>query len=155
MKPESPGGRTQFKLTLQLPGSATPSAILSEGEQRAIAIASFLAETKLGGGRGGIVFDDPVSSLDHRRRWEVAERLVEESLRRQVIVFTHDIYFLCILEQKADELNAPLQANCVFRGSWTRVSHEGGQVFRAKLDSRSAATQGVSVFTLTAGFRSN
>jgi PadR family transcriptional regulator PadR len=44
---------------------------------------------------------------------------------------------------------------CVFRGSWTRVSREGGQVFRAKLDSRSAATQGVSVFTLTAGFRSN
>ena len=44
---------------------------------------------------------------------------------------------------------------CVFRGSWTRVSREGGQVFRAKLDSRSAATQGFSVFTLTAGFRSN
>jgi hypothetical protein len=31
---------------------------------------------------------------------------------------------------------------CVFRGSWTRVSLEAGQVFRAKLDSRSAATQG-------------
>jgi hypothetical protein len=46
-------------------------------------------------------------------------------------------------------------ADCVFRGSWTRVSREGGQVFRAKLDSRSAATQGFSVFTLTAGFRSN
>jgi len=44
---------------------------------------------------------------------------------------------------------------CVFRGSWTRVSREGGQVFRAKLDSRSAATQGFSVFTLTDGFRSN
>lgn len=115
MKPESPGGRTQFKLTLQLPGNATPAAILSEGEQRAIAIASFLAETKLSGGRGGIVFDDPVSSLDHRRRWEVAERLVEESLNRQVIVFTHDIYFLCILEQKADELKAPLQANYIRR----------------------------------------
>ncbi|SED73598.1 NYN domain-containing protein [Burkholderia sp. WP9] len=46
-------------------------------------------------------------------------------------------------------------SDCVFRGSWTRVSREGGQVFRAKLDSRSAATQGFSVFTLPAGFRSN
>lgn len=129
MKPESPGGRTQFKLTLQLPGSATPAAILSEGEQRAIAIASFLAETKLSGGRGGIVFDDPVSSLDHRRRWEVAERLVEESLKRQVIIFTHDIYFLCILEQKADELKATLQPNYIRRTSDGFGAHSEGLPF--------------------------
>ena len=115
MKPESPGGRTQFKLTLQLPGGGAPAAILSEGEQRAIAIASFLAEIKLGKGRGGIVFDDPVSSLDHRRRWEVAERLVAESQMRQVIVFTHDIYFLCILEQKAQEHGAALTTNYIRR----------------------------------------
>ncbi|MGA7779090.1 MAG: AAA family ATPase [Paraburkholderia sp.] len=115
MKPESPGGRTQFKLTLQLPGGGTPASILSEGEQRAIAIASFLAEIKLGKGHGGVVFDDPVSSLDHRRRWEVAQRLVEESLVRQVIVFTHDIYFLCILEQKAKEADAKLVKNYIRR----------------------------------------
>lgn len=108
MKPESPQGRTQYKLALQLPGGGTPSAILSEGEQRAIAIASFLAEIKLGRGRGGVVFDDPVSSLDHRRRWEVAERLAAEALERQVIVFTHDVYFLCILEQAAERRGAPM-----------------------------------------------
>ncbi|ASL43979.1 DNA replication and repair protein RecF [Burkholderia sp. AD24] len=129
MKPESPGGRTQFKLTLQLPGNATPAAILSEGEQRAIAIASFLAETTLSGGRGGIVFDDPVSSLDHRRRWEVAERLVEESLKRQVIVFTHDIYFLCILEQKAEELKAALQSNYIRRTGNGFGAHSEGLPF--------------------------
>lgn len=113
MKPESPGGKTQFKLTLQLPGGGSPAAILSEGEQRAIAIASFLAEIRLSKGRGGIVLDDPVSSLDHRRRWEVAERLVKESLTRQVIVFTHDIYFLLILEQKAEEVGATLTKNYI------------------------------------------
>jgi len=117
MKPESPGGKTQFKLTLQLPGGGTPSAILSEGEQRAISIASFLAEIKLGKGRGGIVFDDPVSSLDHRRRWEVAARLAIESQQRQVIVFTHDIYFLAILEQKAKAIGAPLTSNYIRRTS--------------------------------------
>lgn len=115
MKPESPGGKTQFKLALQLPGGGTPAAILSEGEQRAIAIASFMAEIRLGKGRGGIVLDDPVSSLDHRRRWEVAERLVKESLTRQVIVFTHDIYFLLILEQKAEEVSASLTKNYIRR----------------------------------------
>ncbi|HBN8587194.1 TPA: AAA family ATPase [Pseudomonas aeruginosa] len=115
MKPESPGGKTQFKLVLQLPGGGAPAAILSEGEQRAISIASFLAEIKLGRGRGGIVLDDPVSSLDHRRRWEVAERLAVESLTRQVIVFTHDIYFLCILEQKVEELGATLTKNYIRR----------------------------------------
>lgn len=106
MKPESPGGRTQFKLALQLPGGGTPAAILSEGEQRAIAIASFLAEVKLGRGRGGVVFDDPVSSLDHKRRWEVADRLASEAKSRQVIVFTHDIYFLCILERRRQRSSA-------------------------------------------------
>lgn len=115
MKPESPGGKTQFKLTLQLPGGGTPAAILSEGEQRAIAIASFLAEIRLGKGLGGIVLDDPVSSLDHRRRWEVAERLAKESLTRQVIIFTHDIYFLLILEQKAEEVGATLTKNYIRR----------------------------------------
>ncbi|HHQ4912721.1 TPA: AAA family ATPase, partial [Aeromonas veronii] len=118
MKPESPKGKTQFKLVLQLPGGNTPAAILSEGEQRAIAIASFLAEIKLSKGRGGIVLDDPVSSLDHRRRWEVAERLAIESLTRQVIIFTHDIYFLCILEQKAEEFKTTLTKNYIRRTAY-------------------------------------
>lgn len=113
MKPESPGGKTKFKLVLQLPGGGTPSKILSEGEQRAIAIASFLTEIKLGKRQGGIVLDDPVSSLDHRRRWEVAERLAFESRTRQVIIFTHDIYFLCILEQKAEELGTEITKNYI------------------------------------------
>jgi ABC-type lipoprotein export system ATPase subunit len=115
MKPESPGGKTQYKLALQHPGGGAPSAILSEGEQRAIAIASFLAEVKLGKGLGGIVFDDPVSSLDHRRRSHVASRLVEKAKARQVIVFTHDIYFLCILQQEAELAGAPATTQCIGR----------------------------------------
>lgn len=117
MKPESRGGRTQFKLVLQKPGGGSAVEILSEGEQRAIAIASFLAEIKLGGGSGGVVFDDPVSSLDHRRRWEVATRLAEEAQARQVIIFTHDIYFLCILEQQAALAGADLTKNYIRRTS--------------------------------------
>lgn len=104
MKPESPGGKTQFKLVLELPGGGNPSDILSEGEQRAIAIASFLTEVELGNGLGGIVFDDPVSSLDHARRERVAGRIAQEALVRQVIVLTHDLYFLNVLMHEARKI---------------------------------------------------
>ncbi|WCD83004.1 AAA family ATPase [Pseudomonas sp. TUM22785] len=117
MRPVTSAGRVSYKLTLELPGGGNPAAILSEGEQKAISLASFLAEIKLSGGGGGVVFDDPVSSLDHRRRWEVAERLAAEAKERQVIVFTHDIYFLCILEQHAKELGVPFTSNYIRRTS--------------------------------------
>lgn len=94
-------GKALHKLMLELPQNRSPVDILSEGEQRAIAIGSFLAEVKLSGGKGGVVFDDPVSSLDHRRRERVAKRLAQEAEDRQVVVFTHDIYFLCLLLEEA------------------------------------------------------
>lgn len=115
MKNVSPQGKTQFKLALEIPGGGSPAAILSEGEQRAIAIASFLAEVNLGKGRGGVVFDDPVSSLDHRRRWQVAQRLAKEATKRQVIVLTHDIYFLCVLQQEAEAVGLDALTQCIRR----------------------------------------
>lgn len=94
-------GKALHKLKLELPQSRNPGDIFSEGEQRAVAISAFLAEVGLSDGKGGIVFDDPVSSLDHRRRERVAKRLAAEAAQRQVIVFTHDIYFLCLLAEEA------------------------------------------------------
>jgi len=97
MQPSSTRAKTTFKLVLKSESGAVPQDILSEGEQRAIAIAVFLAEVKLGKGKGGIVFDDPVSSLDHARRERVARRIAAEAQERQVVVFTHDIFFLNVL----------------------------------------------------------
>jgi AAA domain len=102
LQSRSDRGKALHKLKLELPQSRTPGDILSEGEQRAIAIGSFLAEVGLNDGKGGIVFDDPVSSLDHRRRELVARRLAVEASKRQIIVFTHDIYFLCVLAEEAE-----------------------------------------------------
>ena len=103
------------KLKLELPESRSPSDILSEGEQSAIAIGSFLAEVGLNGSKGGIVFDDPVSSLDHLRRERVAKRLSTEAAHRQVIVFTHDIYFLCILAEEARAAGVPIATQSLVR----------------------------------------
>lgn len=87
-------GKMKHKLELNLEIRAQIRDILSEGEQRAIALGCFLAELRTGGHDGGIVFDDPVSSLDHFRRQNVAHRLVDEAKVRQVIIFTHDTAFL-------------------------------------------------------------
>lgn len=87
-------GKMKHKLALDVVVPAKISDILSEGEQRAIALGCFLAELRTGGHGGGIVFDDPVSSLDHTRRQKVARRLVAEAKNRQVIIFTHDTSFL-------------------------------------------------------------
>lgn len=103
-------GKSFHKLVIELPGAVAPRDILSEGEQRAVAIASFLAEVNIGGGKGGVVFDDPMSSLDHRRREVVARRLVSEAAQRQVIVFTHDLYFLSLLQQESQKAGAPISS---------------------------------------------
>lgn len=79
------------------------SAILSEGEQRVVALALFLAEIGMEPGRSGLIFDDPVSSLDHLRRERIARRLVLEAKNRQVIVFTHDLAFALALTDFAED----------------------------------------------------
>ncbi len=68
--------------------------ILSEGEQKAIALAEFLTELQLDNTKAPVIFDDPVNSLDHRIIDEVVKRLIELSKQRQVIVFTHSILLL-------------------------------------------------------------
>ncbi|QSN63469.1 MULTISPECIES: AAA family ATPase [unclassified Caballeronia] len=82
---------------------AKASDILSEGEQRVIAMALFLAEVGIEPGRSGLIFDDPVSSLDHMRRERIAKRLVLEAKRRQIIVFTHDLAFPWALKDFAED----------------------------------------------------
>ena len=84
------------------PGVEVPK-IVSEGEQRCISIAAFFAELSTADDLSAIVFDDPVSSLDYQWRSNVARRLVEESKRRQVIVFTHDVVFLLALKKFAED----------------------------------------------------
>jgi len=81
-----------------------PSKILSEGEQRAIALADFLTEIQICKISGGLIFDDPVNSLDHERKAYIAKRLVKESIDRQVIILTHDISFLYDLISEAERL---------------------------------------------------
>ncbi len=100
-------GKTKRQLTI--PAGVRPSGVLSEGEQRVVAIASFLAELSTSPTRSPIIFDDPVSSLDHLFRERVAKRFVAEAKERQVVIFTHDIVMLLALEREcAEQRVAPL-----------------------------------------------
>lgn len=94
-------GQTLRKL--QVAGQSA-NRILSEGEQRAISLADFLTEVQLNKINKGIIFDDPVTSLDHQRKEKIAERLVQEASARQVIIFTHDISFLIQLQIIAETI---------------------------------------------------
>lgn len=95
--------------------------ILSEGEQRAITLADFLTEMQLDPKNRGVIFDDPVSSLDHERRELIARRLAEEAVNRQVIVFTHDIALLLQLQYFADQIDG-------LNISVTSIRKQGGSI---------------------------
>ena len=87
------GRQGQVQRRKAIGGTLRPSKVFSEGEQKVLALSDFLAEARLHGPVGPIVFDDPVSSLDYRRIAEVAIRIADLANDHQVIVFTHDILF--------------------------------------------------------------
>jgi ABC-type dipeptide/oligopeptide/nickel transport system ATPase subunit len=96
-------GIPRFKVALARKPDAAVGQVLSEGEHRCVALAAFMAELATTDNKSSIVFDDPVSSLDHMHREAVAKRLVAEAAHRQVIVFTHDLALLFELNRAADD----------------------------------------------------
>ena len=87
-------GSPQYQIQFISNTDAPVYGILSEGELGTVAIAAFMTELATASHKSALVFDDPVSSLDHRWRDRVAKRLVEEASVRQVIVFSHDLVFV-------------------------------------------------------------
>ncbi|HVS84479.1 MAG TPA: AAA family ATPase [Gaiellaceae bacterium] len=104
LAPHAAVGEVQLALRLAgAQGNPQIGEIASEGEKRALSLAFFLAEVASSETNGGLVVDDPVSSLDDERREYIAERLAAEAKQRQVIVFTHDLPFMLDLIDRAEE----------------------------------------------------
>lgn len=101
---------SQLELSEPMGRRVQLSGVLSEGEQTVVAIASFLAELHVGSHTCGVVFDDPVCSLDHLWRDRIAKRLAEEGRDRQVIVFTHDVAFVLALQRHALKVSTGFSA---------------------------------------------
>lgn len=94
---------------------APPDKVLSEGEQRAVALADFLTEVALDDGSTGVILDDPVSSLDFEWKETIASHLVTQAKHRQVVVFTHDLHFLYCLKKQVEQQGVALDAHRIDR----------------------------------------
>lgn len=83
-------GSVMTKLFVQ---SHDASKILSEGEQKAVSLALFISELKTISYSHPIIFDDPVTSLDHEIADNLAKTIIDLSQEKQIVVFTHDKLF--------------------------------------------------------------
>lgn len=82
--------------------------VLSEGEQRAMGLALFLAEVRLQRNTSTVVFDDPSTSLDHHHRRHMASRLATLALEQHTLVLTHDAVFLAEIEKAVRKSEQPI-----------------------------------------------
>jgi ATPase subunit of ABC transporter with duplicated ATPase domains len=117
-------GKTVRRIVLKL-GDRQPSGqfpvekVLSEGEKRIVALCDFMTEIATDDDNAGIILDDPVTSLDNEWKKTVAEWLVREAPRRQVIVFTHDLPFLYEIKTQADRNGVDVM------GHWVKIEADG------------------------------
>lgn len=79
------------RLQLKLVDKYEMDKILSEGENKGVALALFIAEIKSRKNNYPIIFDDPVNSLDHRIIENFAKILIE--IPNQILIFSHNIFF--------------------------------------------------------------
>ena len=131
---EGKKGAERHKLKLKSDSfTGAMSQVLSEGEHRAMALALFLAELRVLGTGAPIIIDDPVSSLDHLRSERVAARLVEEAKARQVIVFTHDLFFYTTVQAECASQQVPLHRLAILKTpTGTGVTDPTGDPWTAK-----------------------
>lgn len=95
-KAASRKGNSPYRVILDSAISLTCKTedVLSEGEQRIVALAAFFADATGRNEHTPLIIDDPISSLDYNYEEAATRRIVELARVRQVIVFTHRISLL-------------------------------------------------------------
>ncbi len=105
--------------TLQLDGAAhNLNEVLSEGENRIVSIAAFLADVTSKTYSTPFVFDDPISSLDHNYEEAVVQRLCAIASGRQVIIFTHRLSLLAMVQDYAKKVSIKPEIICIREEPW-------------------------------------
>jgi hypothetical protein len=92
--------------------------ILSEGEFRVVSIAAFLADVTGSGANTPILFDDPVTSLDQDFEEATCARIAALAKTRQVVVFTHRLSFLSLLQSAAGGAGVEYEVKALQREPW-------------------------------------
>jgi energy-coupling factor transporter ATP-binding protein EcfA2 len=105
--------------TLQLDGAThNLNEVLSEGENRIVSIAAFLADVTGRTYPAPFVFDDPISSLDQDYEEAVVQRLCAIASERQVIIFTHRLSLLGMVQDYAKKVGIEPEIICIREESW-------------------------------------
>lgn len=110
-------GRVLHKLRLR-DASQNLSEVLSEGENRIVSIAAFLADVTGKGNKAPFIFDDPISSLDQNYEEAVVERLIKLSHDRQIIIFTHRLSLLGTIKHFAEKKSLKLDVKHIRAAEW-------------------------------------
>ena len=111
-------GKALHQIKMNAPTQLRPREVLSDGERRVISLAAFLADATGSPHPTPFIFDDPISSLDQEFEERVVARLIELSKSRQVIVFTHRLSLLVLLQDAAKKENIGNETVSVRRESW-------------------------------------
>jgi energy-coupling factor transporter ATP-binding protein EcfA2 len=111
-------GKVLHRLRLLDSNIDSPDDVLSEGEHRIVALAAFLADVTGKDYPAPFVFDDPISSLDQSFEEAVVQRLVVLSQERQVIVLTHRLSFLGLVQDYAKTVGVKPEIVCIRKESW-------------------------------------
>lgn len=137
VSPETTGaGKGSVRTGLKILGKDVRT-ILSDGEQKAVGLALFLAEIESQNDKSPIVFDDPVTSIDHEVADALAKKLMSLSSDRQIIVFTHNklfydslVYWGGSLKDEKDNKTHHVCKNYTQKG----CSGQGCHVYTYKVD---------------------
>jgi energy-coupling factor transporter ATP-binding protein EcfA2 len=99
---------------------------LSEGEQKAVALADFFTELSMQYEHAPVIFDDPATSFDHDRKERIAKRIVRESETRQIVVFTHDLMFASYLHDQVESADGNIDSTkAAFHNLHSEANHIG------------------------------
>ncbi len=108
-KAPSQKGSTPYKVSIDTDSGirCKPEDILSEGEQRIVALAAFFADATGRESKTPLIIDDPISSLDLLYEEKATDEIVRLASERQIIVFTHRISLLVGMREACKSAGIP------------------------------------------------
>ncbi len=118
VKTRTPKGKALHKIKLKETSHNILTDVLSEGESRIVSIAAFLADVTGKSNQAPFIFDDPISSLDQSYEEAVVQRLIELSQDKQVIVFTHRLSLLGLIQEYSKKVDREPEIICIRAETW-------------------------------------
>lgn len=111
-------GRVFHKLQLRGATQSSLVEVLSEGENRIVSIAAFLADVTAKINQAPLIFDDPISSLDQNYEEAVVKRLIDLSRDKQIIVFTHRLSLLGTIKHFSEKRSIKPEVISIRSADW-------------------------------------